>query len=455
MSRVLFTKNKGGWVKRRAKRYGFDNKLKTFFHDLTAGVVKGFPFTYEQFLLQCNARKRDLYVRAVESILDIPLNGKDYVRKAFVKVEKYIKPTNPRVIQAATERAHVSWGRFIQSVEKKLYKRIDKIFGYKTVMKGYDLDTIASIIAGHWSSIVDARAVSFDQIRFDSHVHGEAQRWKHTIYRKFLHLQGNYKKDFEEFADSQIRGTVHGYVREGKFIYSLDGQLASGDMDTSLTANLINAGMVYSFFKHREVPYRFFVNGDDACVIIGKRNLHHLSQFEEWVSSCGFACELEKPVKHIQQLKFCQNYVIYDDISHKWRSCRDVVAACKKDLCCGKNMPSSKKLNDVYHSTAVGGLAVYGHMPILGSLYKKLLTLFPHGEVTLDNLSWNMRNEKTLVMEYRTPTQDMRNQFFLSTGIPPAVQEEVEALYEGASVNVFFEELASSDLYSFSLWKNQ
>ena len=86
MSRVLFTKNKGGWVKRRAKRYGFDNKLKTFFHDLTAGVVKGFPFTYEQFLLQCNARKRDLYVRAVESILDIPLNGKDYVRKAFVKV---------------------------------------------------------------------------------------------------------------------------------------------------------------------------------------------------------------------------------------------------------------------------------------------------------------------------------------------------------------------------------
>lgn len=456
LTRVFYEKIDGVWQNLRRPTVDIGKRLHDFEVALLAGSSRRVPLSAEAFLAQANPEKRELYAQAQDSLLHKSLSTRDLRRKAFTKVEKYLKPSaNPRVIQAASERAHVAWGRYVQSIEKKLYRMINRLFGYEVIMKGKNMDQMGCAIHESWTSVPNPVGILLDASRFDQHVSAGAQRWKHRIYLHLLRLTPSEKKEFLLLASSQISSRVDGRVEDGKFIYQLEGSLASGDMDTSLTACLLVCGMFYTFL-HDRVPaghWRFIDNGDDCVVIIDEKYYPVMEELPCWMEEMGFQYRIDGIAKSVHEIRFCQVFPIYDEVRSTWTCCRDPVAALKKDIM-SSHSNNVAGWADNFHSIAVGGLALFGGMPILGAFYEALLAQFPEGNFNKKYLSWNLRNLETLEKRRYKPTQQMRLEFYIATGVPPAAQEELEEVYATRvpSKLSFTNLVSNGGLYSFTPW---
>lgn len=133
----------------------FERKLGVY-RDLLSNLIgRQSPVTHEQFLSYYRGPRLATYERAVESLRHRALKYKDSFLQTFVKAEKINLSLKadpvPRVIQPRSPRFNVELGCFLRPIEKKIYKKIDVMFGSPTIMSEYNAYDLASILHTKWS----------------------------------------------------------------------------------------------------------------------------------------------------------------------------------------------------------------------------------------------------------------------------------------------------------------
>lgn len=448
-TRVFLEKHNGEWRQIHRPTADVPSRLQRA-RTYLARLRKRPPLSDEEFLLQCNPEKRELYRRALEELVDQPLNARDLVRKAFVKVEKYLKPTNPRVIQAANARLAVTWGKFIQSFESSVFRMLGRMFGYEVVMKGKNLDEVGSIIYEYMNFAPKVHGILLDAVRFDGHFSVPLRKWVHDNYRDWIRFTAHTVKIFNKCAATQLRGKVVAKMVDGKIAYEVDGILFSGDFDTGLAAVLVVCCMFYCFmFDMGFSPrmYRFIDNGDDCILFLPDGLLGVLDHLPVWMQEMGFVYRVDAVVDNIHEIRFCQTFPIYHPVRQTWTCCRDPLVALRKDVV--SSHANNADWADNFHSIALGGLALFGDMPIFQSYYRALLRQFPAGKVKKQYLPWNLRCLRNWDPKGFVPSPQLRSDFHECTGIPPDAQIELESLYDNVSVVVteFKEGYRSDPIY--------
>jgi hypothetical protein len=396
------------------------------------------PWTTKDFALSYQAPKRDIYLKASDSLNIQQLRSKDAYIQAFTKCEKYKfegKVPVPRIIQPRSPRYNVSVGRYLKPIEKRIYESVNNIFGSKTIMKGMNMEERASVIEDHFNSFNDPVAVGLDASRFDQHVSKDALKWEHSIYDLYYRsreLRGLLK---QQLVNKCYINQPGGHIR-----YKTDGCRMSGDMNTSLGNCLLMSSMVWTYAQEKQVTIKLVNDGDDCVVFMSKKDLpafmHGLSY---WFLCMGFNMTIEEPVYILEQVAFCSsNPVRVDDHYIMVRDPRKVIV---KDNISLLPLNNYKLAQRWLAGVGIGGMSMVGGVPILQDFYQSFVDAAlgaPPGK--------NFGLERMLTLGigmdrcYSPPTPETRYSFYLAFGIDPACQIAIEEKYRNSQLTPYVEQ---------------
>ena len=392
------------------------------------------PLTDREFVEQSPSNKRRLYADAAEEKRMRGWSKRDARIKAFVKFEKlnFTKKSDPapRVIQPRTPVYNIALGRYTRRVEEELYKALAQDWGddpeEKVVMKGLDFEEVAHQLRSKWNRFYHPVAVGLDASRFDQHVSRDALEWEHTIYNSIFNCP-----ELAALLKLQLNNEGYAFLDGHKLTYSTSGTRASGDMNTSLGNCLIMCSLAKAYVDELGIRADFVNNGDDCVLFLEKRDLYRLSGLSEWFLKYGFEMEVEAPVCEFEQIVFCQMQpVLVDAATDRWVMVRQPEAAFGKDATC-LAAATERMYRQWSYQVGVGGLALYGDMPIYKELYKAYKREGINSAVGSSLLlsdSGFMRMAKQVVRgsELSVISDDTRVSFFKAFGILPSIQVEME-----------------------------
>lgn len=389
------------------------------------------PMTAMQFAGSYVGRRRTIYEQAAASLVQTPLSPKDAYIKAFVKAEKYnfTKKPNPapRIIQPRDPRFIVESGRHIKVIEKKIYERLNNLFGHTTIFKGLNAEDRGRILHEKWSDFVDPVAVGLDAKRFDQHVSRTALEWEHSIYRKFF----PHNRFFAWLLRLQLRNVGFARCNSGTVKYTVDGCRMSGDSNTALGNCLIMSSLVYAYAKQLGIRIRLANDGDDCVVIMERRHLELFSlDLEEFFIEAGFSLTVETPVYVFEEIEFCQCHPVFD--GEKYIMVRDLRVAISKDCVAMKPLDNDRVFKMWMAAVGQGGISLTGGIPVWQNFYNTLNNL-SEGASPLSDMTMNTGMKlmgKGMFRKYAEPTPASRLSFFLAFGISPYEQEVLEQFYD-------------------------
>ncbi len=411
-------------------------------------IMKRFPPTTpidrDRFPEYYTGRKKSIYEDAVRSLSGRSISYRDATIKAFVKAE-FInsddKPDpDPRVISPRDPRYNVEVGRYLRPIEHRIYQAIDRMFGDKTVLKGYNAQEIGSIFAAKWKRYRKPVAIGLDASRFDQHVSVEALRWEHSVYNGIYH-----SKELRKLLRWQLHNNVVGYCRDGKLKYKTNGCRMSGDMNTAMGNCLIMCALVHSYLKSRGIPASLANNGDDCTVIMEQKFLDRFrTGLTEWFLEMGFNMKVENPVYNIEGIEFCQTHPVF--VAGSYLMVRNFQKSLSKDCLSLKNLSSPRVCKAWIDAVGQGGLSLTGGVPVFQNFYRSFIRIastidvpktrqgskrrhrVPDAEVT-GGLSWLSKN-----MERKfSPVEPLtRHSFYLAFGVTPCQQMALEAYFDVA-----------------------
>jgi len=379
----------------------------------------------EQFLATYEGRRRTLYEEAFKSLERNDITVEDSHIKYFVKVEKIVKDNAvPRGIDPRNPRYHVELGRYIKTVEKIIYKLIDKMFGARTIFKGLNAFTRGKYIESHWNSFDEPVAVGLDASRFDQHVSKFALMWEHNIYKLFY--PGD--KYLEKLLRWQCTTNGVGYVNDGKVKFKTEGGRSSGDMNTALGNCLIMSSMVYAYAASLGMSIKLANDGDDCVVFMEQRDLKKFNNnLSAWFLQMGFNMTIEKPVFEIEHIEFCQSNPIWTP--EGYIMVRNIHKALSKDCLSIKPLNNPKIARRWLSAVGQGGVSLTGGIPIWQIFYNRLHIL-SEGATALENDPTQETGLKFLMKGMRRQVSDVHPQtrasFFAATGILPDLQVAIE-----------------------------
>jgi len=430
--RVFFVKDpKGGFkLPPRPERGIFDQNMKEFSQCFDKYSHTTNPYTYDEFVGCYVARKREIYQEAARSLLISSVERKDSQLKAFVKAEKVdtFRKQNPvpRVIQPRTPRYNVAVGRLIKRIEHRIYEQVEEVFHSRTIMKGYNAQTVGREVARKWGNFKYPVAIGLDASRFDQHVSVDALKWEHERYLKFCPRK--YRAEYARLLSWQLRNNGVGYCPDGKLRYKVKGCRMSGDMNTGLGNCLIMCGLMYSYMLHVGIgKYELLNNGDDCVMIIESDRLTQFSNdLNSWFTKMGFTMEVEKPVYEIEQLEFCQCQPIWTTAGYLM--VRNIHTAMAKDCISIPPIGSRKAYEAFCGAIGICGVALTGGIPIYQDFYKGFIQS-SRGRVS-KNWMDPMRGMCIMAKSMNRYEMDIdprtRHSFYLAFDITPDMQVEVE-----------------------------
>lgn len=346
----------------------FEQRLNRFVRGLT-------KLTPEEFVATCDSRKRQVYENARVDLERVPVRRKDAELKTFVKREKvnFTKKRDPcpRVIQPRDPRYNLCVGQFLRPLEGRLYKCIGKVFGSKTVFKGMNALKQGVLMSKKWGRFTKPVAVGLDAKRFDQHVHEHALAWEHNVYKKFYPLASD-RRELARLLSWQVDNKGVAHCDDGRIKYRCRGRRASGDMNTGCGNCLLMCAMVYSYLDSVGLTgcYELANNGDDCVIILEERNLPRLDGMARWFDQMGFPVELERPVRVLEHLEFCQTHPVFD--GENYVMVRDPRVCLDKDLITIKPVRNETEWNTLRNAVGLSGLALAGDMPVYAQFYALL-----------------------------------------------------------------------------------
>jgi hypothetical protein len=406
------------------------DKLSVYRGLIARDIGRQSPVTREEFAGFYKGPRHATYLRAVNGLALMPVRGRDAYLKTFVKAEKHnmtLKPyVVPRVIQPRDPRYNVEVGRYLRPIEKKLYHSIDKLFKSPTIMSEYNSYTQAKLIKEKWDSFSHPVCVGLDASRFDQHVSAQALRFEHSLYNEIFK-----SKELELLLSWQIRNVGFARASDGWFNYTKYGSRMSGDMNTSMGNKLLMCLMSKSYIDSLKCRIEFVNNGDDCLMILDKANIKSLYNIEKFYKDFGFNIVLEKPVSEFEQIEFCQTKPVC--VNNTWRMVRNVRTCLSKDVTCVNLGHSTEEYRKWLHDIGSCGLATAADVPVLGNFYRMLQRFGVAGKYShsYDNeYKWYRRSSLNAKCKYNEPDAYGRYSFWLSTGMIPDVQIQLEKYFD-------------------------
>jgi hypothetical protein len=339
--------------------------------------------------------------------------------KAFVKFEKLNFTSKgdpaPRVIQPRSPVYNYALGRYTRRIEHDMYEALSREWGdgEPVVMKGMTVEDVAHVMRQKWLKFNSPVAVGLDASRFDQHVSRDALKWEHSIYKRIF----DYSPELCALLKQQCSNNGIAFMDGHKVTYKVEGTRASGDMNTSLGNCIIMCTLAREYLREKGVPAEFVNNGDDCIVFLDKCNLYKLHDLDAWFLELGFEMEREEPVYEFEQCVFCQSQpVLIDYDTDKYVMCRQPTSAFGKDAL----------------SLAVGGLALFGDLPIFCELYKAYkrngVDSNVNGSLVISDSGFMRMCAKPRIRgEFRGTISDhTRISFYRAFGYPPSMQIEME-----------------------------
>jgi hypothetical protein len=360
---------------------------------------------------------------------------------------------DPRIISPFTPRFNLVFMRFIVPVERAVYENLNRIYGdycekwgrprMPCVFKGLNADQQGDVIARTFHSFVRPKAILLDLSRFDCHVTVNTMRWLHGIYENMLLLTDSDRKILLLLLKHCCKPSCRSAqsIKDGVLRYKGKGGLCTGAVDTSLMAIFI----VISVFFCWAFKQDFFVGlvdcGDDHNAFVDERNLATFVDdkkgFVAHWRDFGFSCKVDGIAGVLEQVRFCSAYPIR--VRGGWRMTRPISAAITKDLVCFHPVAPGnigKLFRKYAAAVALGGLALYSSIPILGAFYR-WLHRFSRSERPLKLDAWNsyvilgkgITRLGDIVEDYS------RVSFALSTGLAPSLQLQWEHYFDNKSID--------------------
>ncbi len=401
----------------------FVKRLASYRDQLVKLIGRQSPVTHDQFVSYYRGPRKLLYQRAVDGLALRSLRPADAKLKTFVKAEKInlsLKPDPvPRVIQPRSPRFNVELGKYLRPVEENIYECIDKLFNAPTIMSKYNSYEQAKVLRSHWDSFKDPVCIGLDASRFDQHVSAQALKFEHTIYDAVFK-----SKELRSLLQQQLYNRGVAVASDGLFHYTKYGSRMSGDMNTSLGNKILMCLMAKSYVDSLPVRVGFVNNGDDCLIFTERRNTRVLGKLKDYFLQFGFKIVCEDPVYEFEQVEFCQTKPIQSN--GIWRMVRNVKNCLSKDLTCVNLGHRVDEYRAWLYDVGTCGLTAAADVPIMGSFYRMLQRTGVEGNVSVhDDYSWYYRlvNQRCL---HHTPDDYGRYSFWLSTGIIPDIQVQLE-----------------------------
>lgn len=393
------------------------------------------PESHEEVVDQYVGRKKALYEAARVSLVERPVRKEDAISCAFVKPEKVNPNKAPRCIQPRDPRYNLSLGAYVKHIEHRLYKRVSKSM-FKdgpTIMKGYNVKQVGSILAGKWNSFNNPVAVGLDATKFDMHVSPEILEWEHSIYRSIFPNDRHLRR----LLEWQMHNVGRGYCQDGKLKYHVKGKRFSGDMNTALGNCLIMCTMVHAYATHVGVECKLVNNGDDCVVFMEKSDLCRFSPgLEKWFLGLGFRMVAEAPVYDLPEVEFCQMRPIRT--AEGVIMVRNIPTALAKDTMCLLPLRNDKEFREWMGAVGGCGAALCSGVPIMQEFYKRM----SHHGTTRTNFATELIANSgfgrlSIGMEAReAPILDeTRYDVWKAWGILPDHQVALEAMYQEFEFN--------------------
>lgn len=379
-------------------------------------------------------RKLKLYEKAAAVVAKRGVLRTDSFLNTFIKHEKLpmsAKRVVPRVIQPRRPEYNVSVGRYLHQLEHFLYRDIDSVFGYPTVMKGYNAFQLGSFVAKAWSQYREPACLGLDASRFDQHITHPLLLWEHGVYDLYYR-----SAELRRLLQWQLDN--HGYVRcgDGGIKYRVRGGRCSGDMNTAMGNCLVMCATVHGLLAslglttRNRTKVRLFNNGDD-CVLIGERSDIDLivSAVPKWCGRVGLVMKVEPVVRSLELVSFCQCQPVYD--GHLWRMVRAVDASLTKDATLLDKFHATSALSAQLEAIGCCGLALTRGLPVLQAYYTAMRRGRKAGG-PVDPRFYETgfyRLSKGLVAGTSGITPEARVSFARAFGVVPDLQEALESYF--------------------------
>jgi len=398
------------------------------------------PIDFREYPNTYKGRKRTIYAKAVESLLQHRITRDDARVKTFVKAEKInltAKPDPPpRVIQPRNPRYHTMLGSYIKHIEHDTMEAIDKAFQYPTIMSGYNTVQQGKIFEDAWHHVSDPVAIGLDASRFDQHVSREMLEWEHTVWLSMF--EGPHREELAKLLGWQLTTEGVGYTRAGKIKYRVEGRRMSGDVNTSAGNKLIMCGMIYAYMLSRGFnvhEYRLLNNGDDCVLIIPRRTAGRLNNLDRWFRQMGFTMTREAPVYQLEHIEFCQTHPVR--VGDTYRMVRNFPLCMDKDTTMIPHADTHSNVRRWAYAVGKAGLAVAGGVPIVNRLYLKY-TEWGRGLPAWkgDDDGGLNRLARGLEPNFQHPDTETRVSFWKAFGVIPSHQVLMERMIDNLELEV-------------------
>lgn len=379
------------------------------------------PVSVDQFLGHYRGQKRNRYVAAARSLEAKPVVRADSYPSVFLKAEKWHEWKPGRLISARSPRYNLEVGRYLLPLEPRVYKAIDGVWGAATIMKGYTPERRAAVVRGHWQSFREPVAVGMDFSKFDQHISADALQYEHAVYL------GAFGGDstLQRLLSWQLGTTCYANVSDGRVKYTVKGGRMSGDMNTAMGNCIISAGLLHAYCNERGIAARAIVDGDDSVLFLEKRDLKRLlGGISAFMKARGFHLTVETPTSDISKVEFCQCRFLDLEVP---TMVRNPYKAITQDHAWVED--KSIAWEEVLAATGLGGLALYGNVPVLGAYYAMLARTTKASRKTLNRLDFRSSwlRDATFDGAFTQPSEHARYQFWRSWGMSPGEQRAHEA----------------------------
>jgi len=381
----------------------------------------------ESYSLLYSGRKKLIYQRAYESLVNRGITRKDSYVSTFVKAEKVNFSVKgdpaPRVIQPRSPRYNLEVGRYLKLFEKELVRGFRRGWGYDVILKGKNADGVAQSLRDNWDVFHDPVCIGLDASRFDQHVSVEALLFEHSIYNSVFR-----SPELARLLRWQLRNTGFGRIGDQCAKYVVDGCRMSGDINTGMGNCLIMSAIVLAYFEHHHIDARLANNGDDCVVFIERKNYPLLKNIDQWFTDFGFKLKREPLVDVFERVEFCQAQPVL--VGNGWRMVRNPWTAMSKDCVSLLSWDSVESFDVWRDAIAVCGGELTSGVPLWQSFYDSIRSGGRTGGVDAV-YDTGMGMMARGVRKVQHISSRSRFSFWLAFGIDPDLQTACENSWPG------------------------
>lgn len=436
--RVFFVKENGAFVEPPRPEPGhFSHTMRGVRERLLKVLPKAAPLSRSQFVETFRGRKKEVYSKAVESLMRESVTQRDAEVKVFVKYEKtdFTRKTDPvpRVISPRDPRYNVELGKYLRTIEERMFKSLALLFeGERTVFKGMNAADSGEAMRTLWNKFRQPVAIGLDASRFDQHVSLDALRWEHELYPHcFAHSR---RGELKKLLRWQERNICRGYTEDGKLKYVKEGGRMSGDMNTSLGNCILMCSMIKAYSDARGVRTLLANNGDDCVVFMEADDLGRFSEgLDGWFRAMGFNMAVEEPCYQFEEIEFCQTHPVYVGPGpDSYIMVRHPKWAIAKDTMSTHGFQNEKQYLAWLDSVGTGGLSMTGGIPVFQDFYGGYVNTGKPGSLPQHVQSWGVRQlARNMARGYAEPLPATRASFYWAFGVTPDEQVVLEEFYRG------------------------